>query len=89
MEDRFGQLERRAHAAEERLNAAEQRIDATSRLAEKLDDFAAEVAKHSGRLDDLNSGHQKAIETLATTFEEKLRIIEGTFEGCDRKIKEP
>ena len=49
MEDRFGQLERRAHAAEERLNAAEQRIDATSRLAEKLDDFAAEVAKHSGR----------------------------------------
>ena len=88
VEDRFAQIERRVQATEERLNAAEQRIDATGRLAEKLDGFAAEVAKHATRLDELGTIHQKAIETLATTIEGKLSIVEAAFEGCDRKIKE-
>ena len=73
MESRFEQLERRANAAEERLKAAEQHIKATGQLAEKLDGFAAGMTDYSGRLDRINIAHQKAIEMLADTLDEKLK----------------
>ena len=40
------------------------------------------------RLDEPTNAHQKAIETLAATFEAKLGITGVAFEDCDRRIKE-
>ena len=88
VESRFEQLERRANAAEERLKAAEQHIKATGQLAEKLDGFAAGMADYSGRLDRINTAHQKAIEMLADTLDEKLKTIRAAFDDCDRRLSE-
>ena len=88
VEGRLGQLEWHARATEARLGAAEQRIEATGQLAGQLDGFAASVAEYSARLDQQNLTHQKAIETLANKFEEKLEIIGAAFDDCNRKLKE-
>ena len=72
VENRFQQIERRAYAAEERLSVMEQRISATSQLTERLDEFAAGVAVHAARLDELTVTHQTAIEALAATLGAKL-----------------
>ena len=79
VEDRFQQIERRANVVEERLNMMEQRIGVTSLLAEKLDGFAAGVAVHAARLDELAVTHQTAITTLGTVFEAKLEVMEAAF----------
>ena len=88
VENRFQQIERRAYAAEERLSVMEQRISATSQLTERLDEFAAGVAVHAARLDELTVTHQTAIEALAATLGAKLEIIEAAFKDCHLKIKE-
>ena len=88
VEGRLGQLEWHARATEARLGAAEQRIEATGQLAGQLDGFAVSVAESSARLDQQNLTHQKAIETLANKFEEKLEIIGAAFDDCNRKLKE-
>ena len=76
MEARLGQLEWHARATDARLVAAEQHIEITGQLAVRLDSFAAGVAAHSSRLDELSAAQQQAIETLAKKFEDKLQIIE-------------
>ena len=87
-EERLAKLERHARTTEGRLNTAEPRIDATGQLAGQLDGFAAGVAAHSARLDELTVAHQTAIEALGATFEAKLEIIEAAFKDGDRKIRE-
>ena len=88
MDGRLAQLERHVRATEARFGAAEQRIEATGQLAGQLDGFAASVAEYSARLDQQGLAHQKAIETLANKFEEKLEIIGAAFDDCNRKLKE-
>ena len=83
VEGRLGQLEWHARATEARFGAAEQRIEATGQLAGQLDGFAASVAEYSARLDQQGLAHQKAIETLANKFEEKLEIIGAAFDDCN------
>ena len=75
MDGRLAQLEWHARATEARLGEAEQRIEATGQLTTKLDGFAAGISDHSARLVHFNLSHQNAIELLAGTFEEKLKII--------------
>ena len=88
VDGRLGQLEWHARATEARLGAAEQHIEATGQLAGKFDGFATGIADYSARLNQFNLAHQKAIEMLADTFDEKLKIIGAAFEDCDRWLKE-
>ena len=86
VESRFQQVERRAYAAEERLNALEQRVSAVSQLTKKLDEFAAGVAIHSARLDELAVTHQTAIGSVATSFETKMAFVNETLKEVRSKI---
>ena len=88
VDGRLAQLEWHARATEARLGEAKQRIEATGQLTTKLDGFAAGISDHSARLDHFNLSHQKAIELLADTLEEKLQIIGATFDDYDRRLKE-
>ena len=88
VENRLALFERRTIAAEEGLNAVDQRLGATARLVERLDEYAASVAAHSARLDDLTVEHRAAIEALAANFEAKLKTIEKAFKDRDDRIRE-
>ena len=87
MEARLGRLEWHASTTDARLGTAEQHIEIVGQLAARLDGFAAGVAAHSSRLDELSAAQQQAIETLAKKFEDKLKIIEEAFEECDCRFK--
>ena len=55
MEARLGQLEWDARATDAPIGAAKQHIEITGHLAVRLDNFAAGVAAHSSRLDELSA----------------------------------